>query len=144
MTAKEYLNQIHKLRWQIEALDNQIAFLRNKAQGVKAIVYDQDKIISTPGNEMERIILELAEATNRYTERILEYIDITIRAENQITGLDNKDYSSVLTLRYIEVDDNGKQFTLEEIAAKLNYSPEWIRHLHSDALEAFEKKYLSE
>ena len=144
MNAKEYLNQIHKLQWQIGALQEQVLYLRNKAQGVKAIVYDMDKIISSPANDMERIIMELAEASNKLQDRILEYIDITIKAERQITDLENKDYARVLTLRYILTDDNGEQFTLEKIAEMMNYSSEWIRHLHTDALNAFEKKYLQD
>ena len=142
MRAKEYLNQIHKLRWQIDALESQIEYLRTKASGVKAITYDDDKVQTSPQNAFETSMVELAEVTNRYTERILEYIDLTIRIEEQIAGLEKPEHSRILTLRYIDVDKDGRKLSLEKIARTCGYSFDRTKHLHKEALGEFEKKYL--
>lgn len=144
MRAKEYLNQIHKLRWQIDALESQIEYLRTKASGVKAITYDDEKVQTSPQNAFETSMVELAEVTNRYTERILEYVDLTTRIEKQIAGMEKPEHARILTLRYIEVDKRGRKLSLERIARTMGYTFEWTRHLHGEALEEFERKYLHE
>ena len=142
MTAKQYLSQVHALRRQIEALEEQIEFLTTKAAGVKGITYDGDRVDASPENTLEATVIELAEITNRFNRRVLKYSRLVLKITEQINGMENADHVELLTLRYLQTDKRGKRMTLDRIARKMNRSPDRIWHMHGEALAAFEKKYL--
>lgn len=143
MTAKQYLSKVHALRRQIEALQDQVEYLTTKAAGVKGIVYDADKVETSPDNVLESAMIEAAEVTRQLNERIAEYSDTLLLIESQINGLDNADHVELLTLRYLSTDKRGHRLTLERIARLMHKSQERVWHLHGEALAAFEKKYLN-
>ena len=142
MTAKQYLSQVHAIRRQIEALEEQIEFMTTKAAGVKGITYDVDRVDASPENTLEATVIELAEITNRFNRRVLKYSRLVLKITEQINGMDNADHVELLTLRYLQTDKRGKRMTLDRIARKMNRSPDRIWHMHGEALAAFEKKYL--
>ena len=142
MTAKEYLLHIRTLRRRCESLENQLEELRSKAEGVKAITYDQDRVQTSPENRLEIIMIRIVDLEHKYITTLANcHAAIQIR-EKQIAGLDNQLFAEVLTLRYI---DNR---TFDDIAAIIQqkypnkvYRNDYIRHVHGWALKAFENKY---
>ena len=66
------------------------------------------------------------------------YIEKRKHIISQIDSLKNKDYYSVLTLRYVLNN------TFDEISEKMNYSIRNVFKIHGRALQEFEKLYGSE
>lgn len=144
MTAKRYLSQVHRLRRQIRALEEQIEFLTNKAQGVKAVEYKTDKVDASPADTFAEVMVELAETTNMFSEKVLAYTKTVAVITDQIGSMDNDLHAELLTLRYLQTDKRGKRFTLFRIAREMHMSEDRVKHLHLEALAAFQKKYLAE
>ena len=136
MTAKQYLSQAIRIRLLIRQTKEHMKELEELAGSPPPIRYDREILQSSgSGDQMIRTLIQL-EAEERRCKRLLEgyiekYIEITENIRKVMPGL----YSDVLYMRYIE----GKN--LEKIAKELNYSYEWIRHIHGRALQAFRKKF---
>ena len=135
MTAKEFLAKIQIYRSQLDTIMLRMEELYTEAEGVKAIVYDKDRVQVSPENRFEAAMIRLeteaekwARTRKRYEEEVRKRIDM-------IQRLDNNAYVRVLTLRYID----GKRW--EEIAEELHYSFRHVTRLHGEALAAFSRKY---
>ena len=140
MTAKQYLMEVHKLRRRITSLELQQEELRTKAEGLRAIVYDKDKVQTSVQNRFDTIMTELVTVQAEYAKSIAEcYAAIAVR-EKKIAALTQPRYVDVLRMRYIE-QDKGRQLTLSQIARQMGYSFDRTAHLHREALEQFRKKY---
>ena len=142
MTAKQYLSRVPALRRQIASLEQQIEYLTTKAAGVKGVTYDADKVVVSPENTLEQAMVEVAEMTNKFNDRVLKYSRLVLRIEKQINGMDNPDHVELLTLRYLTTDKRGKQLTFDRIAVMMHRSFERTCHIHGEALAAFQKKYM--
>lgn len=140
MTAKQYLMEVHKLRRRIASLELQQEELRTKAEGLKAIVYDRDKVQTSVANRFDSIMTELVTVQEEYARTIAEcYAAIAMR-EKKISALSQQGYIDVLRLRYIE-QDKGRQLTLAQIAKRMGYSFDRARHLHGEALREYGRRY---
>lgn len=164
MTAKEYLIQIRKWQRQIESiqaqsdsylqkLENELEVLYTQASGLKAIVYDKDRVQVSPENSLEQIVIRIEEVSERYSNAIAEQHTVTagkiqslqqnINAiADQIAGMDKPEHAEILRLRYVETDKHGRTLTLEQIACTIHRSYPYVKHLHGWALQAFQNKYL--
>lgn len=141
MTAKDYLMEIRTLRRTVRTLEQQAEDLRTRAEGLKALRYDKDKVQVSLTNQLERILPRLIEADAKYAEALIECKAEELKRTQQIKQLGRADYSEVLRLRYIEEGEHGRQLSLEEIAVRTNRSFDRIRHLHGEALQYFDRKY---
>ena len=144
MTAKQYLSRVHHIRRQCEALERKIMLLRTKAEGLRAITYDKDKVQVSPTNTIEEAVVELMNLEARYKELIIRYSEaITTRIE-QIQNLDDPRYAEVLMLRYINEEPKAPrgQKSFDDIADEMGYKYDHVLHLHGMALKAFTEKYL--
>ena len=65
------------------------------------------------------------------------FVDEKHKIINQIQGLKNSDYISLLFKRYVEFK------SLERICVEMNFSYDYIKHLHGYALKDFEDKILN-
>lgn len=139
MTAKEYLLEIHKSRRILHTLEQRSEELRTQAEGLKAIVYDKEKVQVSPSNTMEEVIIKLVEVEEEYGRQIVRYHTEMQRRIDQIAAM-RPDYAEILRLRYIE--GNGRPLRLEEIALRMHLSWPRVKHLHGEALEAFRRKWL--
>lgn len=141
MTAKEYLNKIQTYRKAIESYRDKIEELYVEASGVKAIVYDKDRVQTSTVNRFEEIMVKVDIEAAKMARAILKYqAAVQIRTE-QIAGMDRADHAEILRLRYVELDDFGRQMSLEQISCIMHLSYFRVRHLHGEALAAFNKKY---
>lgn len=137
--AKRYLLEVKILRRQIQNLEQKREFIRTTAEGMKAITYDRDKIITSPVNSTEKLILELVEITNQYSEKILEYHKAIEIRRQQVMKMAPQ-HAEVLTLLYLD----GPGLGLWGAAKIMSLSYDTVKHLHTNALKAFAKAYLED
>lgn len=134
MTAKEYLSKIQTYRQMLAALELRIEELYSKADGLKAITYDKDRVQITVENQFEELVVKLiAEADKWVTLRVKCEREMRKRVE-RIHKLDNPTYIRLLTLRYIE------EKRWEEIACIMNYTFRHVIRLHGAALADFARR----
>ena len=145
MTAKRYLSQVHRLRRQIRALEEQIEFLTNKAQGVKAVEYKTDKVDASPADTFAEVMVELAETTNRFSEKVLAR-RAHGRTRQRVAHPERGRHPGRAASRGRDArgGDRYSSFTLFRIAREMHMSEDRVKHLHLEALAAFQKKYLAD
>lgn len=142
MTAKEYLTKICIYRRQLDGIQMEIDRLYEEAAGVKAIVYDKDRVQTSPQNRLEEMMERVDAECEKWGRMRVRYEREVRKRVDQISKLGNPDYSELLMLRYVDLKEDGRQRSLEEIAYRMSKSYQRIRHMHGEALEAFRRKYL--
>ena len=135
MTAKEYLQQLDTLRDEIESTNLALEKIFTEAQGIKAIVYDKDKVQVSPDNHSENFMIKLAELGEDYARMQMRYKLERDKRIAMINNLANPIHVRILRKRYI--DDK----TFEEIAVALHYTYRHVTRLHGSALQEFAAKY---
>ena len=142
MTAKEYLSKIQTYREDLEAIDQTLEELFTKAQGLKAMTYDQDRVQVSAKNLFEEAMIELDTEANKWTRLRIEYEQELRTRIKQINGMEKPLYAELLRLMYI------KGLSLRMATAKIQvahpdrvYGDNYIRQVHGWALDAFDKKY---
>ena len=141
MTAKEYLSQVIKLKKKAESLTRKEEELRSRAEGLKAIVYDKDKVQVSAIDQMPDAIAELIETQVKLATTIASCYQYIARCEEMIGQLHSVKQAEVLRWRYIE-DNNGRQYYFSEIAEIMHYTDtKQVIKLHKRALKAFSKKW---
>lgn len=134
MTAKEYLRQLHILDIKIQRLRVEYEDLTCRTGALSEIRGIENKVGEVV-SKADKIGRRLAKRSGEYNARREKIV-------RQILDLEDARYSDILLLRYVD----GKR--LEDVSCimrKFNgepYSYEHILHLHGQALQAFEKKYL--
>ena len=140
MTAKEYLSQVIKLKKKAESLARKEEDLRTKAEGLKAIVYDKDKVQVSAVDQMPDAIAELVEAQVRLATTIAACYQYIAKCEDMISQIHSVKQAEVLRWRYIE-DNAGRQYYFSEIAEKMDIQDvSTVIKLHKRALKSFQKK----
>lgn len=141
MTAKEYLSKIQTYRRTMNAIAQRIEELYAEAAGVKAIVYDKDRVQVSPENRFEQIMVRLDKEAEKWAKARRRYEKEVRKRTEQIAGMDRPDHAEILRLKYLEMDMFGRPMTLEQIACTMHLSFFRVAHLHGEALQAFDKKY---
>lgn len=140
MTAKEYLSQVIKLKKKAESLTRKEEELRSRAEGLKAIVYDKDKVQVSAIDQMPDAIAELIETQVKLATTIAACYQYIARCEEMIGQLHSVKQAEVLRWRYIE-DNAGRQYYFSEIAEKMDIQDtSTVIKLHKRALKSFQKK----
>ena len=135
MTAKNYLSQIRALELTARILERKMEDLREQAAGLKAVAYDKDKVQSTPKNAFEETMVRLAETEAMYKKAIADHHQAVQTRTQQIGELEKPEHVKVLMLRYVD----GLRY--DDIAERMEYSTDWVKHLHQAALEEFERRH---
>lgn len=144
MTAKEYLGKIQTYRRIMQSYADRVDELYHEASGLKAIVYDKDRVQTSPEQKMEQIFAQIDAAVEKYAKARLRYENEVRKRTEQIAGMEKAEYSQLLHMKYID----GKsllQITLEfkDPDGGQRYSYDHVRHMHGWALNDFYKKYLN-
>lgn len=142
MTAKEYLSKIQTYRRTVQTYADRIEELYHDASGLKAIVYNKDRVQVSPENKLEKIFEKIDRVAEKYAKARVQYEVEVQKRVDQITGMDRPEYCEILRLRYVELEADGSMKTLEQIACMMHLSFWRTAHLHGEALEAFRRKYL--
>ena len=136
MTAKEYLGEIRRLTAVIESYQRSIDILREDIANIQGVSYDKDRVQSSAnGDVILNKIIRLEALTDEMGETMVQCAKKRAEITAQITMMSNRSYMQLLFKRYVEF----KKF--EQIAIEMNYSYEYIREMHGQALNDFESIY---
>ncbi len=139
MTAKEYLNQLRRLKLKQRRVDEEIQTLDAALSSAGAIRYDKLNVQTSPENRMEAGIVRLAELRQKLVDLKIEYYDLYVVIIHQINSLDAIGlYKDILIMRYFE----GK--SVRKIADELHYDTKYIANCHGRALQIFYAQYLKD
>lgn len=143
MTVKEYLKQIKICRHLIENDINRLEELKLLATATGAKELKHDIVQTSIRNAgLEDKVGNYVDFENQIANEIDGYLKLKNHIVNQINNLsageNTANYIQLLLCRY------SSDMRFEEIAVVMNYSYEHIRHLHSEALGAFENQYRKE
>lgn len=137
MTAKEYLNQLRRLKQKQRRVDEEIQTLDAALSSAGAIRYDKLNVQTTPENRMEAGIVRLSELRQKLVDLKIEYYDLYVVISHQVNELDAIGlYKDILIMRYFE------QKPFWKIADELHYDQKYITNCHGKALQIFYNQYL--
>ena len=137
MRVKEYLSQAIYLKKKILRCEEQIEEIRSRMQSAGAIRYDKVNIMQSPSNDaMANYIIQLEKAEKASRELQSIYYATYAKIQEQIEMIDPPIMSTILGMRWLDGKD------LATIADELSYSYEYVRHMHGDALKAFDRKFI--
>lgn len=132
MTCKEYLTRFKRQQKEISILQEEISTL----QAVRAVQYDKPNVKrSASGDGIINIVTQLMKYQAQYEEQIVTYLFERTRFLNELREMSERQ-GDVLRLIYM----NG--YTLKQVARELNYSLDWVAHVHGFALVEYERRYL--
>lgn len=133
MSAKEYLTRLRLLSVEISNKKKELEECRK----LSGIDYGAERVQTSPkGDKLERQALKCLCLEEEIQSDIKIMIEIRHDIIKAIHALENIRYVQILHKRYVEYK------SLHTIAAEMKYSYSRIKHLHGDALQAFEKKFL--
>ena len=135
MTAKEYLNQLR-------VIDKRICNLLREKESIWTMLtrtttpYDKDRVqSSSKGDLKEECIDRLEELEKRIDYETDKLIDKRATIFNQINALSTYQSIDILYRHYVQL------IPLTDIATDLSYSYAWVKELHANALQDFERTY---
>lgn len=139
MKAKEYLQQLQRLDTVINQKIKEVQDLRLQAQSGSGLDYSKERVQSSPSGDAPFVkpICRIIDLEAEINAEIDKFVDEKHKIINQIQGLKNSDYISLLFKRYVEFK------SLEKICVEMNFSYDYIKHLHGYALQDFEDKILN-
>ena len=141
MTAKQYLSEVIKLKRKAQSLTQKEEDLRTKAEGLKAIVYDKDKVQVSSSDRMPGVIAEMVEVQAEIGETIAECYRQIKEREDKISALKSIRQIEVLRWRYLE-DKDGRQYYFSEIADEMQVADtSAVIKLHKRAIKSFANKW---
>lgn len=136
MTPKQFLRQLRKIAANIEVLQEELTRLRSRVEST-TVQISADRVQTSPtGDRFADAIADLADKELYYMDMVEEYERLRQRIVDLILGMDNPIHVQVLYGRYV------KGRSLSAIANELAYSYDRIKHVHGEALQAFDEKYL--
>lgn len=136
MTAKEYLEQVHKNDIEVQHLKHRLEVMKDTAESVRAVSYGGTKIQTTP--ESDRIgtfCAKIDELERIINDKILSAAEFKMRVLDEIYQLADDRYSGILCQRYIYMKP------WKEIAADKGYNYKYLFHLNGQALNEFAKLF---
>lgn len=140
MTAKEYLNQLRKLMLNRNTRIRQCEDIRRNLTFLQGIDYSKDRVQTSAQDQLAETISNLVDLEQEAVDYIQKYNAMYDEAIKRINGLSRKEYVEIIMMRYLEEDANKRKF--EHIACTINYSYVRTCHMHGEALQEFERKYL--
>ncbi len=139
MKAKEYLQQLKRLDILIKQKNKEVDNLRLKSKSTSSIDYSKEKVQTSPSGEASfvKLIGRIVDLETEISQEINIFVEEKHKIINQIQKLNNADYIRLLYKRYVEYK------SLERICVEMDFSYDYIKHLHGCALKDFEDKFLN-
>ena len=137
MNAKEYLNRIRAMDFQIRQKKKQIEDARLLQGNVRAFDYSGVKVQTSPhGDANIDLAVKIITLEQELNDKMYALQEARRKIIDEIAELDDGLYVEILTLRYCDF------LRLEAIALEMNLSYDRVRHLHGKALQAFSEKII--
>lgn len=139
MKAKEYLQQLKRLDILIKQKNKEVDNLRLKSKSTSSIDYSKEKVQTSPSGEASfvKLIGRIVDLETEISQEINIFVEEKHKIINQIQKLNNADYIRLLYKRYVEYK------SLERICVEMDFSYDYIKHLHGCDLKDFEDKFLN-
>lgn len=133
------MQRLHRLDIVISQKTAELDDLRVKSQSTGSVDYSREHVQTSPTGDppFERLIGRMIELEAEINAEIDAFVDEKHRIINQIQALQNPVYVQILHKRYVEFK------SLEQICVEMNFSYDYIKHLHGYALQEFETKILN-
>lgn len=136
MTAKEYLKQLSILEAKYKCKCEEAEDLRELATTTGAMRYDVERVQSSPsGDNIINAVIKIIETENEAMRIAVKLADTKQDIIDKIVNMDDGNHIRLLCLYYV------RKNKLEDVAEIMHFSFDWTRHLHGEALKAFENKY---
>lgn len=136
MEAKQYLLQI---KFQNENIRNQQEYIQRLKESlcIVGINYDKERVQTSPDfDKFASVFSKIDEEEHRLVEMKEELVKVRVKIISRIHELQNDRFENILNYMYVDGDDLGR------IAYKMNFSYEYVKELHTKALQVFEEKFL--
>lgn len=140
MTAKEYLQDLRKLKRKTDNRKRQCKNIRENLEFLQGIDYSKDKVQTSAKDQLSEAMATLLDLEAEVVELIKKYQQMYDEGVKRINSLSRKEYVDILTMRYLENDYKKRKF--EYIACEIDYSYDRTCHMHGEALQEFERKFL--
>ena len=138
MKAKEYLLQIEVLAAKIEHKRQRAKEYRELALCSGGFDYSKERVqTSNLGGQIENPVVRYVELEQEAVQDELMLQQMKDRITGEIHNINNADFIKLLYKRYVECKSLG------QVTKEMQYSYDRIRHMHGEALKAFEKINLS-
>jgi len=133
MRAKEYLAQARSIKIKLEAMSEQLEFLRQVAKYVSPQLSDMPRAATRNVHKGEDAMVRVME----FEARMMEQYAVLDEINEAINSVSNPMAQAILAKRYL-----GRG-TWDEIASALYISRSHLFSLHNDALAEIEKTRLN-
>lgn len=139
MTAKEYLKEIRKIDISIDQKQIEFETLKENRTYVGGMDYSAERVQTSPdGSGFTRISDRIIDMQREINDEIDQWHDMRHERIRQIQQLSKVEYVDILFRRYVQYQ------SLETIAGDLDKSYHRTCHLHGEALQEFEIKFLKD
>ena len=129
MKTKEYLSQTWYLDKRIKTKERQLDWLRSHAAYVSPRISDEPKVsVSGRRSPVEEAVVRITELETEINNSIANLMMLKQEIGKAIKSVNNMECETLLEMRYLSF------LSWEQIAAQLNYSQDYIYHLHRKAL----------
>lgn len=136
MTAKQYLRQLQRIGYQIEAIQEQILRIRSRLESTTIQNTGERVQSSSMGDQFASQIAALVDKEREYQAMLMDYEILRTRIIDKIVQLPDGIHVKLLTMVYVD------NYSLKAAADQLHYSYDRIVHIHGEALSSFAKIYL--
>ena len=131
MTVKEYLSCVKLKQEEITETEEYIERLRTTL-GIAGIDYERDKIqTSVNGDKLGDTFVKIFEAEENLKRMKENFVIFRVRVMNMIQQVPEKKHREILNLVYLDY------LKLKQVADVVGYSYDYIRELHTEALNSF-------
>lgn len=138
MASKKYLNQIEILDIKIQQKIEERDKLRLLAASAGGFDYSREHVQTSNTDNIDKKVINYVALEEDVNKMIKKYLALRDRIIGEIQGLDSAIHITILFKKYVERKDLGS------IAAEMGYSYNYVRHLHREALQLFQKRYLKD
>ena len=129
MTTKEYLSQAWYLDKRIKTKERQLDWLRSHAAYVSPKISDEPKVaVSGRRSPVEEAVVRITELENEINSSIANLMMLKQEIGKAVRSVNNMECETLLEMRYLTF------LGWEQIASQLDYSQDYIYHLHRKAL----------
>ena len=133
LTTKEELSQYKFILKRVNETLQEYEEYKLRAEKMTAIISDNPSHSNKVSDKVGDNASKMADLEKEYQNKWLDAERMRLDLVDNINKIDEP-YRTLLMARYIQ------DKTLEQISVDMNYSYEYIRHLHGEALQKYEER----
>lgn len=136
-SIEEVKKYFRTIRFEQLEIIRMLEMIERKETGLlpKAIVYNKDKVQTSPEDLLAKNEAELVDLTCLMQKKAAELRKKKMEAEKIVESLECPGERDVMRMYYLSLKKDYRLHRWEEVAAKLGYTMRHTLRLHSDALE---------